>query len=314
MNRERLGPPAVEAREAVIRYRAKEAVRGVSLAVARGEVVALVGADGAGKTSLLRAVAGLTPLAAGHLHVFALDPWKNRHQLHQHLGYVAQTFALYGDLTVDENLAFIGHLMGLPDFRQRRQYLLERLGLAPFRDRRAQALSGGMKQKLALAASLMHDPQILVLDEPTTGVDPLSRREFWQLLGEFVAQGLTVLFATAYLDDAQRADRVVLFHDGKVLAEGSPEVLARQFPFRIAVVAGEPRELLRRLLVALPGVVHVQPFAAGFHVYLDPQAPVPDPGFFGKQGVSLTGLDTIPPSIEDVFLAKLSEIKGGGTP
>lgn len=296
----------VHAQCVVIRYGKFQAVSGVSLSVRRGEVVALVGPDGAGKTSFLRAVAGLQPLTTGTLRVLGLDPWRERHLLHLKLGYLAQVFALYGDLSVDENLAFIGQLMGLEHWRERRNLLLDRLGLAPFRQRRAQALSGGMKQKLALAASLMHDPELLVLDEPTTGVDPLSRREFWRLLADFLAKGLTLLLATPYLDEAQRAHRVLLCYQGGIVAEGDPRALARDLPYRLLLAEGEPRAALRNLLVSLPGVVDVQPFATGFHVFFEPSAPFPTPEAFAAAGVRLSRLEELPPSLEDVFLAKLT--------
>lgn len=307
-------PPVVVLQGVTIRYRSVTAVSSVSLRVAAGEVLALIGPDGAGKTSLLRAIAGLQQVTHGKVEVLGLDAWKHRRQLHHHVGYLAQHFALYGDLSVNENLAFIGHLMGLQSWQERRSLLLQRLGLAGFQDRRAQALSGGMKQKLALAASLMHDPKLLILDEPTTGVDPISRREFWRLLAEFVAEGLTLLVATPYLDEAQRANRVVLFHRGKVVAQGSPQELAHSLQGRLLAVEGEPRTELAAVLADLPGVLDVQPFGLGFHVMLEEKAPRPDPQAFHSRGIHLHRFEEITPSLEDVFLSKLRRATGDPQP
>ncbi len=307
-------PKLVILENVTIRYRTVTAVSSVSLEVAAGEVVAIIGPDGAGKTSLLRAIAGLQQVTHGRVEVLGLDAWKHRRELHHQVGYLAQYFALYGDLSVNENLAFLGHLMGLKDWQKRRSLLLQRLGLARFQDRRAQALSGGMKQKLALAASLMHDPKLLILDEPTTGVDPISRREFWRLLGEFVAEGLTLLVATPYLDEAQRANRVVLLHRGQVLAEGSPAELSQGLEGRLMVVEGEPRAELAAMLAELPGVLDVQPFALGFHVMLEEKAQKPEPQAFHSRGIRLSRYEEITPSLEDAFLAKLRRVKGEPQP
>ncbi|BCW93733.1 MAG: ABC transporter ATP-binding protein [Thermoanaerobaculum sp.] len=310
----RSSPAVVVLQEVTIRYGTVTAVSSVSLSVSAGEVVALIGPDGAGKTSLLRATAGLQPVSAGKVEVFGLEAWKHRRELHHQLGYLPQHFALYDDLSIAENLAFIGHLMGLQHWQERRSLLLQRLGLANFQNRRAQALSGGMKRKLALAASLMHDPRLLILDEPTTGVDPISRREFWRLLGEFVAEGLTLIVATPYLDEAQRANRVVLFHRGQILAQGSPRELSQDFEGRLMVVEGEPRAELAAILAELPGVLDVQPFGLGFHVMVEERALLPDPQVFKGRGVRLHRFEQIAPSLEDVFLSKLRAATGEPQP
>lgn len=303
-------PPVVVVEDVTIRYGTVTAVSSVSMTVSAGEILALIGPDGAGKTSLLRAIAGLQQVQQGKVQVLGLDAWKHRRELHHQLGYLAQHFALYGDLSVNENLAFIGHLMGLKHWQKRRTLLLKRLGLARFQERRAHALSGGMKQKLALAASLMHDPKLLVLDEPTTGVDPISRREFWRLLGEFVAEGLTLIVATPYLDEAQRAGRVVLFHRGQVIAQGSPQELTQPLQGRVVAVEGKPRAELAAMLAALPGTMDVQPFGLVFHVVLQEGAPLPEPHVFAERGVRLARLEAITPSLEDVFLFKLRKAHG----
>src|SRR5579864_1433469 len=202
----------------VRRYGDLVAVDDVSFRVARGEMFGLIGPDGAGKTTTLRVVLGLLAPHGGTVRTCGLDPIRRGADLSRRIGYLSQRFSLYGDLSVDENIAFFAAIHGISDWRPRRDELLERLRLAAFRGRLADRLSGGMKQKLALACTLIHTPELLVMDEPTTGVDPVSRREFWKLLAEFLTQGLTIVMATPYLDEAERCSRVALLHDGRVLA------------------------------------------------------------------------------------------------
>lgn len=304
-------PVLVDVQDLTVQYHKTVAVERVSLQVHEGEILALIGPDGAGKTSLLRTIAGLLCPTAGQVTLAGQDAWRHRRQLRQLLGYLPQNFALYGDLSVEENLAFFGHLWGLPAWRQRCDYLLERLGLAPYRQRRAEALSGGMKQKLALAASLLHQPRLLLLDEPTTGVDPITRREFWRLLSRMVAEGLTLVWATPYLDEAQRATRVVLMHGGRILAQGEPEALTCGLTLRVLVVEGEPRPALAAALRETFPHLSLQPFGAGFHVVLPEDADVPDPGSLSAAGVVLTRWELAEPSLEDLFLYLMQGQWGG---
>jgi ABC-2 type transport system ATP-binding protein len=294
----------ISARGLVVRYGANAAVKGLDLDVARGQVIGLIGPDGAGKTSSLRVFAGLLHATAGTVEVLGRDAWKHRRALHHRLGYLAQRFALYGDLTVDENVQFFALLLGVKDWRARRDMLLERVALAGFRDRQADRLSGGMKQKLALACSLMHEPEVLLLDEPTTGVDPVTRREFWRLLADLVAEGLTLVIATPYLDEAERCARVVLMHEGRVLADAAPAELRARLPGVIIEVAAQPRTLVAARLAVVPGVAEVRPFAARFHV----QAPSAE-GVVERIREQLTGagaivedVRVIPATLEDTFL------------
>ena len=295
--------PIVRVAGLQVRYGNTEAVHAIDLAVARGEVVGLIGPDGAGKTSTLRVVAGLLRAAGGTVSVLGHDAWKHRRALHRKLGYLAQRFALYGDLTVDENVQFFALLYGIPGWRDRRAMLLDRVGLAPFRDRQADRLSGGMKQKLALACSLMHAPEVLLLDEPTTGVDPVTRREFWRLLADLVAEGLTLLIATPYLDEAERCSRVVLVHHGRVLADATPAALRALLPGTVVEVDARPRTVVEQALSGLPAVLDVQPFAARFHVRLvagaDPDAVR---AALEAAGATVDALALVPPSLEDTFL------------
>jgi ABC-2 type transport system ATP-binding protein len=221
--------PALSARGLVRRFGAVVALDGLSFEVARGELYGLVGPDGAGKTTAIRALAGLVRLDGGEARVLGEDP--DGGAVRERLGLMPQQYSLYRDLSVAENLRFFARLFVLPRdvYRARAERLLALTRLAPFVDRRADALSGGMYKKLALACALLHEPEVLLLDEPTNGVDPVSRRELWALLHEFVHGGMTVLVSTPYMDEAERCHRVGLVHRGRLLVEGEPRALMRGF-------------------------------------------------------------------------------------
>jgi len=222
--------PALEARALQKRFGAVTALRELSFAVQPGELYGLVGPDGAGKTTAIRALAGLLAPEGGEARVLGRDPQRGGNAFRESLGLMPQQYSLYRDLSVDENLRFFSRLYALPRavYRERRQRLLQLTRLDRFADRRADQLSGGMYKKLALACALLHQPRVLMLDEPTNGVDPVSRRELWALLHEFVHGGMTVLVSTPYMDEAERCSRVGLLHAGQLLLEGQPlELLAR---------------------------------------------------------------------------------------
>ncbi|BDG10553.1 ABC transporter ATP-binding protein [Anaeromyxobacter paludicola] len=223
-------PAALVARELRRRFGPVEALAGLGFEVAAGELYGLVGPDGAGKTTALRALAGLVRLDAGEVRVLGQDP-AGGGEVRERLGMMPQQYSLYGDLSVAENLAFFARLYALPraTFRERARRLLALTRLDRFRERRAEALSGGMYKKLALACALLHEPAVLLLDEPTTGVDPVSRRELWALLHEFVHGGMAVLVTTPYMDEAERCDRVGLVHRGRLLEEGAPRDLVDRY-------------------------------------------------------------------------------------
>ena len=212
------------------RYGATEALHGVTLDVRRGEMFGLIGSDGAGKTTAIRLMCGLLRADAGAVRVLGHDPVREHRAVTERVGYLSQRFSLYGDLTIDENIAFFAEIHGMRDYQRRRDQLLEMTQLTPFRKRLADRLSGGMKQKLALACTLVHEPELILLDEPTTGVDPVSRREFWKLLSEFLSHGITILMSTPYLDEAERCSRVLLLHEGRVLACDEPSQLRADMP------------------------------------------------------------------------------------
>jgi ABC-2 type transport system ATP-binding protein len=296
--------PLLAAHELVVRYRSAEAVRGVSFDVAVGDVVGLIGPDGAGKTSTLRVLAGLMRASAGRTNAFGLDCWQHRRALHHRLGYLAQRFALYADLTVDENVQFFALMYGVRGWRQRREELLDLVGLTPFRGRIADQLSGGMRQKLALACTLIHSPQIMLLDEPTTGVDPVTRRELWRLLAELVGEGLTLVVATPYLDEAERCTRVVLMHAGRVLADGRPSEVLELMPGVVVEVTAYPRTEAFEALAADARVRDVAVFGTALHARLegetDPMAVVHS--VLDARGVRATEVRRVRPSLEDAFL------------
>ncbi len=213
-------------------FGATEAVRDVTLSVAAGTIFGLVGSDGAGKSTLLRMAATMIPPASGRITVGGLDVVREKKRVKPLLGYMPQRFGLYPDLTVEENLEFFMQIFGIP--RRERQARKERyLGfsnLLPFLDRQAGNLSGGMKQKLGLACVLVHEPKALILDEPTNGVDPVSRQEFWEILAQMRANGMTIFVSTAYLDEGERCDRLGLMHRARLLAQGDPETIRGDAP------------------------------------------------------------------------------------
>jgi ABC-2 type transport system ATP-binding protein len=213
------------------RFGATQALDGLSFTVERGELFGLVGADGAGKTTAIRALAGLIALDSGRAEVGGRDPAGGGAAVRESLGLMPQQASLYPDLSVAENLHFFARLFCLPKqvFRERGEHLLGITHLGPFSSRRADALSGGMYKKLALACALLHRPEVLLLDEPTVGVDPVSRRELWALLHQFVHDGMTVLLSTPYMDEAERCHRVALVHQGRLLLAGEPSALLAEF-------------------------------------------------------------------------------------
>lgn len=288
-----------------------KAIDDLSFAVERGEMFGVIGPDGAGKTTAIRLACGLLGADAGTIRVFGDDPKRDHRKITGAVGYLSQRFSLYGDLTIDENVAFFAEIHGVRDYRASRDRLLEMTQLTRFRERRADRLSGGMKQKLALACTLVHEPELLLLDEPTTGVDPVARREFWKLLSEFLSRGLTIVMATPYLDEAERCGRVLLQHEGRALAIEAPAALQQALAgrlFELIVDGGRPPlDLLR----SLPGVADAQAFGDRAHVTAaaDAASLVPDRvrAALAGRGIRLQSLRPIAPSLEDVFIGMLED-------
>jgi ABC-2 type transport system ATP-binding protein len=273
----------------------------------------LIGPDGAGKTTLIRIACGLLPADSGDVRTLDLDPIRQHRALTGSIGYLSQRFSLYGDLSVDENVAFFAEIHGVRDYTSRRDRLLTMTGLTPFRQRLAGRLSGGMKQKLALACTLVHEPQLIVLDEPTTGVDPVSRREFWKLLSEFLAQGVTILMATPYLDEAERCSRVAFLHDGRLLALDTPAALRATLPGSLFEVIASDGRRAAALLREMPGVAGVEMFGERTHVRVDPRADLMAAALTSRleaDGVIVENIRPVATSLEDVFIARLSETAG----
>jgi len=288
-------------------YGATVAVDGVTLHVAAGEIFGLVGPDGAGKTTIIRMLTGVLSPTSGRLSVIGES---NPETVKDRLGYVPQKFSLYGDLTVMENIRIFGSLYGqdAAEIEERATAILGFTNLLPFKDRLADNLSGGMKQKLALAAGLMHRPAIYFLDEPTTGVDPVSRREFWQMLYRLNKEGTTVFVSTPYMDEAELCTRVAFMHNGRIVACDSPRALREAYPHKVLELATAEKNGTR--LLAGCRLIDVNPFGDKYHIVADDAgaAAAEVRAALAAAGVPEPGLTEIPPTLEDVFVALASEV------
>jgi ABC-2 type transport system ATP-binding protein len=294
----------IELHELTRRFGEMTAVDHVSLQVHEGEIFGLVGPDGGGKTTTLRMLASLIEPTSGWARVAGHDVSKESRAVKDSIGYMAQRFGLYGDLSVDENLAFYADLFGIPE--QERQRLLPDLfritRMEPFRDRHAGKLSGGMKQKLALMCTLIHRPKILFLDEPTSGVDPVSRRDFWAILYQLVNDGMTVLVTTAYLDEAERCSRVGLIDRGKLIRCDTPAKLKRSVEMKSYEVFGGDARAVRRWLEAQPSTLSVEPSGDVLHLFTSDEPAVVTKQL-EAQGLAPVTIREIAPSLEDIFIA-----------
>jgi ABC-2 type transport system ATP-binding protein len=289
------------------------ALDGVSAVAAAGAVTGLIGPDGAGKTTLMRLIAGLLRLDAGRIEVLGVDVARDPLTVQGRIGYMPQRFGLYEDLTVRENLDLYADLQGVAraDRTERYQELMHMTGLGPFTERMAGRLSGGMKQKLGLACTLVRPPELLLLDEPTVGVDPVSRRELWGIIDHLTRNAhMTVLFSTAYLDEAERCDAVLLIHEGRLLGHGMPgsftaEMAGRGFS---AAAPGIGRRRLQAVLADVPGVIDAVIQGSAVRVVTATPGP-PDPAVLAPSLPGLTLVAT-PPRFEDSFVARL-RARGG---
>lgn len=306
------GGASVEVRDLSRRFGAVVALAGVSFDVGRAEIFGLIGPDGAGKTTLFRILTTLLVQGGGEARVLGCDVRHELWEIRRRVGYMPGRFSLYPDLSVEENLRFFASVFGTtvaagqtligPIYEQ----------IAPFRDRRAGALSGGMKQKLALSCALVHRPELLLLDEPTTGVDAVSRREFWELLADLRSSGLPILVSTPYMDEALRCDRVALMQAGLILETATPEALGLRYPYPLLAVRGVGGAGLPRLLSvlrALPSVHSVFPFGAEVH-YADRRSDaIPEDvareldDVLRTAGFANVAVSPVPPTIEDTFMA-----------
>jgi ABC-2 type transport system ATP-binding protein len=305
-----MSQPAVVIERVTKHFGATVAVNDLSLEVRRGEMFGLIGPDGAGKTTTIRLICGLLRADAGSVRVLGADPVAQHAAVTRTAGYFSQRFSLYGDLSIDENIAFFAEIHGLAHFEERRNRLLEMTQLTPFRDRLADRLSGGMKQKLALACTLVHEPQIILLDEPTTGVDPVSRREFWKLLSEFLAQGITIVMATPYLDEAERCTRVALLTGGRLLVVDTPQALRETLPGTVVEVLARPQRDALEALRGLAGVAETESFGERIHVRWTGSGTEPAGQQIERRlrerQVAVSSVREIPASLEDVFINRVA--------
>ena len=311
------GDILVRAEGLVRRFGRLTAVEDVGFEVRRGEMFGLIGPDGAGKTTTLRMILGLLRPDAGEVATCGLDPWRRRRRLSSRVGYLSQRFSLYGDLSVDENIAFFAEIHDVRGYAARRDALLEMVRMGSFRARRADQLSGGMKQKLALVCTLVHTPELLVLDEPTTGVDPVSRRDFWKLLSRLQREGLTILLTTPYLDEAERCSRVALIDEGRLLTVDAPDALRAAEAGILVEIVAEPRRAAAEALRAAPGVADVQVFGERLHATL-PSGVAAEGGEavsalasrLRAAGVEVLSARSTTPSLEDVFIGRIRAREG----
>jgi len=285
------------------------AVNGLNIRVAPGEVFGLVGPDGAGKTTTLRMMCGLIDPTEGTVSVGGFDVLKDPDSVKDRIGYMAQRFGMYGDLTVEENMLFYADLFNVTGKARDElmKTLLSMTRMEPFRKRPAAKLSGGMKQKLALMCTLLHRPEVLFLDEPTNGVDPVSRRDFWAILYQLVKQGMTVFVTTAYLDEAENCDRVALMDHGKLIHVASPAEIKKALPEACYEVKGSDNRAIRNLLARHPGVLSADPSGASVHVFADPVSVSVSTieQKVAEQGLGPVAVHRIVPSLEDMFIALL---------
>jgi ABC-2 type transport system ATP-binding protein len=304
------------------------AVDDLTFAVRRGELFGLVGPDGAGKTTTLRMLAGVLRPTAGDALVAGASVAREPEAAKQHLAYMSQRFGLYADLTVRENLDFYADLYRVPrgERRARLERLFEFSNLGPFQDRLAGKLSGGMKQKLGLSCALIHEPDVLLLDEPTFGVDPVSRRELWLIVHEMVGRGVTALVSTAYMDEAERFDRLALLHRGRMLALDDPRALQAELPGTLLRVTAKGARRARDVLRGLPGVARAALFGDRVHVTLEAAGDASSTAAAATaaaatagdvaaalRAAGLAGVDVEPlaPSMEDVFMQRIAAAERG---
>ena len=292
------------------------AVEGLDLEVRRGELFGLVGPDGAGKTTIMRLLAAIMTPTSGDAWVAGESVLTGGERIKERIGYMSQRFGLYEDLTVMENIVFYADLYGVP--RGERPARTERLlgfsNLTPFKDRLAGNLSGGMKQKLGLACALIHTPEILFLDEPTSGVDPVSRRDFWRILYDLLKERITIFISTAYLDEAERCSRIGLIYRGAVLVVDEPATIKQDFGMPMIEISTPDARAMRDLVATLPGVRSVAMYGERIHVGIENRDRVASLlAEIKEKGIAIEGTREITPSLEDIFIAMVGEKEKGGT-
>jgi ABC-2 type transport system ATP-binding protein len=301
--------PIIHTRDLTRRFGELTAVGALNIEVSRGEIFGLVGPDGAGKTTTLRLLCALMDATSGQAWVAGHDVAREPQAVKDRIGYMAQRFGLYTDLSVAENMDFYADLFGVTRAERDRMIpdLLRMTRMEPFRARRAGLLSGGMKQKLALMCTLLHRPEILFLDEPTNGVDPVSRRDFWAILYRLVGEGITVFVTTAYLDEAERCNRLGLMDRGRLIHCDSPAALKSQMEETCYEVQSPRLREAKQALATAPGVVSVEPSGASLHLFLAPEKTSVEAlqSVLNGQNLGPALFRPIVPSLEDVFIAMI---------
>jgi len=305
-------PSAVEIRDLVKRFGSFVAVDHINLEVGRGEIFGFLGPNGAGKSTTIRMLCGLLQPTSGKATVGGLDIATQSEAIKQHIGYMSQKFSLYDDLTVEENIDFFSGIYGVPRERrsERKDYVLRMAGIEERRTSLTRLLSGGWKQRLALGCAILHEPPVLFLDEPTSGVDPIARRTFWDLIYQLSAAGQTIFVSTHYMDEAEYCHRLALMYRGKIIALGTPAELKQSLASH-HLLRLEVSDLVgsMKVLESLEGVSEVAVFGGGLHVTVaDPSPAIPAIWAALKQaGIAVSVLEQIEPSMEDVFVAMIEE-------
>jgi ABC-2 type transport system ATP-binding protein len=294
------------------------AVGSLDLLIPRGQLYGLVGPDGAGKTTSLRMLASVVEPSSGSASLGGYDISKKTELVRENIGYMPQNFSLYPDLTVMENLNFFADIHRMPADKKaiRIEEMLDFTRLAPFQKFRAEKLSGGMKKKLALACAMIHSPQILLLDEPSTGVDPVSRRELWLILSAIVQQGVTVLLSTPYMDEAERCHKVGILYEGQLLASGTPEELEHTLAFSIIEVKAKPRKEMRRIVRDVAGNMAWRPVGDRLRMAVPNDNGKVDQvmqtlkNLFAEEKLDVRLLRSVRPGMEDVFVHLVMKQRG----
>ena len=293
----------------------KPAVHDLTFQIHAGQLFGLVGPDGAGKTTTLRMLSSVMEPTSGRAHIAGHDVVREAEAIREMIGYMPQAFSLYPDLSVNENLEFFAdiHRMSPAKKRSRIDEMLTFTRLEAFRGRRAGNLSGGMKKKLALGCALVHAPRVLLLDEPSTGVDPVSRRELWTILTDVVHQGVTVVLSTPYMDEAERCHKVGMLFGGSLLASGSPEEMSNNLPFAIIELKARPRKDMRRIVADTPGIAEWRPVGDRLRLAVPRENGQVDAMLrtlerrFAGEGVPVDFMRVERPGMEDVFVHLVSE-------
>ena len=302
--------PAISAQNLVRRFGSFTAVNDVSFRVQKGEIFGFLGPNGSGKTTVIKMLTGLLPLSGGEASVLGIDVRKDPETVRENIGYMSQNFSLYSDLTVTENLTFYGRIYGLSNDRLRKRMddIIQLNGLGPYLNRLSAQLSGGWKQRLALGCAMLHEPKLIFLDEPTAGIDPVARRQLWDLLFELSAHGITFFVTTHYMDEAERCSHVAYIYYGKLIADGTPDSL-RELPdvqppgtYRVEITTPEVTRALR-IARTLPGIRSATIFGQSIHALInDDLEPDHLREQLRKQGIVVAEIRPLAPSLEDVFV------------